>query len=71
MSDMLLTPEETLQLILLLKKATPTRPETAGFYRVIVTPTIYSPEDFVPRKKVCIDDTTNVVGEVSIEKPAV
>ena len=62
----MLTNAETLQLIDLLIKASP-RDQLAGRYDVIVTPTIYSPEDFVPRKKVCIGDVTNVVGEINCE----
>jgi hypothetical protein len=62
----MLTQQETKQLIDLLAKADP-RDEVAGRYEVIVTPTIFSPEDFTPRKKVCIGDVTNVVGELNLE----
>lgn len=67
----MLSSQETKQLIDLLAKADP-RDEVAGRYEVIVTPTIFAPtiiapEDFTPRKKVCIGIVTNVVGEVNLE----
>ncbi len=62
-----LTPEETNELIKLLNKADP-RTDLAGRYEVIITPTVYAPEDFLPRKKVCIGNVSNVVGEVTYTK---
>lgn len=62
----MLTEQETLQLISLLVKAAP-RAEVAGTYKIIITPTIYAPDDFTPRKKVCIDEITNVVGETEVK----
>ena len=61
----MLTNDETLQLIGLLKKASP-RDQVAGRYNLLITPTIYAPEDFTPRKRVCIGDVSNVVGEAII-----
>ncbi len=66
MVTMLLTHDETMQLISLLRKASP-RSEVAGTYKVLVTPTIFTPEDFKPYKRVCIDDVKNVVGQVDVE----
>ncbi len=62
----MLTAQETHDLISLLKKASP-RNDTAGRYEVIITPTIFAPEDFTPRKRVCIDSIDNVVGETTVE----
>ena len=59
-----LNSEETYQLIQLLAKAEP-RTEVAGRYEVIITPTILAPEDFVPRKKVCLGSAVNVIGETT------
>ena len=60
----MLTPTETRRLITLLRKATPERSEVAGKYEVIVTPTIFRPEDFTPFKEVCIVKV--VVGKKTI-----
>jgi hypothetical protein len=62
----MLTQEETVQLLTLLKKAAP-RSEVAGRYNLIVTPTTYAPEDFIPYKKVCIDTVDNVIGKATVE----
>ena len=62
----MLTEQETQELIRLLTKASP-RPEIAGKYVVIITPSIYSPDDFIPRKKVCIGDVSTVIGETTVQ----
>ena len=58
----MLTPEETKQLITLLAKVAVLsgRNEVAGCYEIVVTPTIYAPEDFVPKKRVYLHSVASI-----------